>query len=110
MLHSSNVTSSGIRYNMTLAAAPDWMVVSQKASTTATASQYSVVRGASISLMPIAVTASLIVPSFLPDELNIFIDGDADSGGDALLRFSGENTNLLAIVGRGSYCEVNVVT
>jgi len=110
MVHSSNVTTSGIRYNVSLAAAPDWMIVSEKASTTATASQYSVVSGASISLMPIAVTASLVIPAFLPDELNIFIDGNANTGGNAQLQFSGELANLLAVVGRGSYCEVNVAT
>ena len=110
MLHTSNATTSGIRYNMSLAGNPDWMVVGMRAMTSATATQASVVSGTTKSLMPTAVTASLATPTLLPDELKIYIDGNANTGGNAILQFSGELANLLAIVGRGSYCEVNVIT
>jgi hypothetical protein len=109
MLHSSNATTSGIRYNMSLINAPDFMMVSEMASTTATAFQTSVVTGTTKSMMPIAVTASLAYPAYLPDEVNIFVDGNANTGGNAVFQFSGELAGLLSVVGRGSYCEVNTV-
>jgi hypothetical protein len=110
MLHSSNATTSGIRYNISLADAPDFMVVSEKASTTATASQYSVVSGVTKSMMPIAITASLAYPQFLPDTINIAIDGNANTGGNAIFQFSGELVTLLGVVGKGSYCISQVTT
>lgn len=110
MLHSSNITTSGIRYNMSLAGVPDYMTISMSAMTTATAAQASVVRGASISLMPTAVTASLAYPNFLNDEINIFIDGNANTGGNAIFQYSGELASLNATVGKGSYCKPTEVS
>jgi hypothetical protein len=106
ILRSTNVTSSGIRYNMTLAGVPDWMVVSEHAYTTQTAVQTVTVLGASQSLMPSAVASGLVYPSVLMDRVYIIIDGNANTGGTAKFQFSGEAANLLAIVNRGSYCEL----
>lgn len=109
LIHSSNATTSGIRYNMTLAGVPDYMRISLEASTSATAKLTRVVFGASLSLMPAAVTASLADPAYIPDQINIFIDGNENTGGTAKLLFSGELAALIAIVGRGSYCEVEAI-
>jgi len=110
LLRSSNATTSGVRYNITLAGVPDWMTISGITPTTTTAMQVSTNQGAIKTLMPTAITASLAYPAQLPDRVDIFIDGNANTGGDAVFQFSGELANLRAVILRGSYCQVESFT
>jgi len=110
MLRSSNATTSGIRYNMSLAGVPDWMVVAQTGYTKVTTTVQNVISGASKSLMPTAIATSLLYPAQSLDTIDIFIDGNANTGGNAKFQFSGELTGLTAIINRGSYCKAEVVT
>lgn len=106
---SSNATTSGIRYNMSLAGTPDWMTVTQTGYTTTTATIQNNIAGATRSLMPTAIATSIAYPTFSLDTINIFIDGNSATSGNAVFQFSGELANLRAVVGRGSYCKPEVV-
>jgi hypothetical protein len=110
ILRSSNATTSGIRYNMSLPNNPDWMTMTQTGYTTTTATIQNSVSGTLKSLMPTAIATSIAYPTFSLDTIDIFIDGNASTSGNAIFQFSGELAGLSAVVGKGSYCKSEVVT
>lgn len=109
IVRSSNATTSGIRYNITMSGVPTYITFSQDAYTSATAKQNSVCIGSVRSCMPTAVTASLAYPTALKDTLNAYIEVGASAGGQMNLSFSGELAGLRATVRRGSYCELKAI-